>query len=286
METIRSFGNFVIGPGFVPQLLLVVVIMLVFYTVVTIIETFIDGIRSYKRQAVTLLQDTYTSTQTIAQNLDNKDTLLYPSVNEVHGLEFSYACHLFIDPETFQGNGATNSSEVRLKHVFHKGSANAWPLLGPGVFVNSQNNALRIYMNSSKDWNNYVEIDNMPVGKWFHLVITQKGQYMDIYINGNIKTHHEFSAVPKINYGNVYVMSSTEFPTSGALENMRGEDGKAIVISGPMKGMVSRLRYYAYALNYSQIDSLYREGPSKVIVSPSFSQKPPYFRDDWWVTDY
>jgi hypothetical protein len=30
-------------------------------------------------------------------------------------------------------------------------------------------------------------------------------------------------------------------------------------IDGAMKGMVSRLKYYAYALNYSEIDSLYRE---------------------------
>jgi hypothetical protein len=57
-------------------------------------------------------------------------------------------------------------------------------------------------------------------------------------------------------------------------------------LDGPMKGMISRVKYYAYALNYSQIDGLYREGPSKVIVSSTFNEKPPYFRDDWWVTKY
>jgi hypothetical protein len=155
-------------------------------------------------------------------------------------------------------------------------------LLAPGLFVDGKVNTLRLVMNSSTKWDNSVEIPNVPVGKWFHLVIILKGKYLDAYVNGNVTVRHQFAVVPKLNFGNVYVMSQIRLPTgaAGAPKDL------GIKVDGPMKGMVSRLKYYAYALNYSQIDELYREGPSKKIVSATFSETPPYFRDDWWVTRY
>jgi len=134
---------------------------------------------------------------------------------------------------------------------------------------------------------NYVDIPNVPVGKWFHFVVTMKGQFMDVYLNGNIVARKELTTVPKINYGSVFVLEERIFPdasissSSGPSPNLMG-----MRFEGAMKGMISRVKYYAFAMNYSQIDELYREGPSKKIESPSFSQMPPYLRDEWWVTRY
>ncbi len=137
-------------------------------------------------------------------------------------------------------------------------------------------------MNSQTAWGNYVDIPNMPVGKWFHMVISLKGQFMDVYINGNVIQRHRFDSVPKINYGPVYVLQDLYFPQSGTVpQNLNG-----FMVSGAMKGMISRVKYYSFALNFSQIDRLYREEPSKKIVSPSYNFKPPYMHDDWWVTKY
>jgi hypothetical protein len=77
-------------------------------------------------------------------------------------------------------------------------------------------------------------------------------------------------------------MAPVKFPMNSA-------DNKIITdfrVDQAMNGMVSRLKYFAYGLNYSQIDALYREGPSKKIVSKSYNQTPPYFYDNWWVTKY
>ena len=57
-----------------------------------------------------------------------------------------------------------------------------------------------------------------------------------------------------------------------------------------MKGMVSRLKYFSYALNYAHIDSLYRErANTQSIVRQAIDEggaNPPYFWDDWWINKY
>ena len=110
-----------------------------------------------------------------------------------------------------------------------------------------------------------------------------KGKFMDVYINGNVVARKQFETVPKLNVGTAYIMSNQKFPNS----NNRGLQTD-FVVGGAMKGMVSRLTYYAYALNYAQIDDVYRKGPSSVIVNPvtTSANVPPYMHDDWWVTKY
>lgn len=285
-------GSYINGQGLVSQLLYTVIVLLVFYSIITVVETIVDGVKKYNRLTNVILSDTHTAKEIYYQDLERKDKypLIYPSANEENGLEFSYSCHLFISPETFSklntadqcGNTINARSATTLRHVFHKGNKRGWPLMAPGVFVHGDINTIRIYMNSSVTWDNYVDIPNIPVGKWFHLVITMKGKYMDVFINGNVTMRHEFRAVPKLNSSAIRIMDDITFPQDAAQRNYV----RNIQIDGPMKGMISRMKYYAFALNYSQIDELYREGPSKKVVSKSFGQKPPYLHDDWWVTRY
>jgi len=278
--------GFITGSGLISQIVLVVVAMLVLYSIITIVENIVNAVQQFDRTSTVLFNDTTPSQQVIVQKA-GASSLIYNSVNETNGMEFSYSMYLFINPETFEGFtadscGAGNRSDVTsLKHIMHKGSKDPYPLLAPGLFVEGSKNTLRLYMNSTTKWDNYVEIPNVPVGKWFHLVIVLKGKYLDIYVNGNITVRHQFNSVPKLNYGNVYVMYPAKFPA-----NPTDKIDANFRVDGPMKGMVSRLKYYSYSLGYAAIDSLYREGPSKKIVSQSYTQVPPYFHDDWWVTRY
>ena len=145
-------------------------------------------------------------------------------------------------------------------------------------------------MNTIDSWNNYVSVTNVPVGKWFHLVIMLKGNNLDVYINGNISVRMKLATVPKLNTGPLFVMKNMYFPDkSGYDQNLFGD----YTVSGPMKGMVSRLKYFSYALNYAHIDSLYRErANTSSILKQSIGeldpngQQPPYFWDDWWVNKY
>jgi hypothetical protein len=285
MDAANSVIGYVAGPGLIPQILLTIIVLLTLFAIISLVETVVDSVKRFSRQTTVLFRDTTTSGQVIVQKPNYGTPLIYNSENEMNGMEFSYSMHLFISPETFEGRG-NNTCGGRtgkaFKHIFHKGSKDGFPLLAPGLFVDGKVNTLRLYMNSSTRWDNYVEIPNVPVGKWFHLVIILKGKYLDAYVNGNVTKRHQFATVPKLNFGNIYVMSQVRLPmqSAGAPKDL------GITVDGPMKGMLSRLKYFAYALNYSQIDELYREGPSKTIVSNSFSEIPPYFRDDWWTTRY
>ncbi len=280
--------DYVMGPGLIPQLLLTVVAILALYAIITIAESVVNTFKAFDRQTTVLFQDTTTGRQLITQSAES-DNLIYNSENEVHGMEFSYSMYLLISPETFEETvsagtcgGKKKQQTTSLKQIFHKGSKDGFPLLAPGLFVEGNKNTLRLYMNSSTKWDNYVEIPNIPIGKWFHLVITMKGKYLDVYVNGNVTVRHEFATVPKLNYGHVYVLYPVKFPKNTNDMNIKTD----FRVDNAAKGMVSRLKYYSYALNYSQIDSLYREGPSKKIVSTTYEEKPPYFHDSWWVTKY
>jgi hypothetical protein len=202
---------------------------------------------------------------------------------------------IFIHPDTFEGGAGldgscsgpspgaspTGNSPVKLKHVFHKGSNNGFPNLAPAVFVQSTVNTLRVYMNTINQWDNYVEVPNIPVAKWFHLVISCKGRALDIYINGNVIQRMTLTSVPKLNFGDVYAFQSLQNDDT----RISASPEARYSVNGKADGMLSRLNYYAYSLSYAEIDSLYRQGPSSKIVSAS-DQVPPYMADAWWVQSY
>lgn len=287
MEYVTGIRDYVLGPGLVSQLLLTVVAIIVLYVIVSILENVVNTFMRFDEQTSVLFSDTTTSKMIIPQTPDAKDKLIYNSVNEKHGMEFSYSMYLYISPETFEESVVNScgsqetTSNMSLKHIFHKGSKDGFPLMAPGLFVEGNKNTLRLYMNSTTKWDNFVSIPNIPIGKWFHLVITMKGKYLDVYVNGNVTVRHEFVTVPKLNFGHIYVLYPTKYVSPEVTE------GPRFMVDGAAKGMVSRLKYFAYALNYAQIDGLYREGPSKKLVTSSaYSELPPYFHDDWWVNKY
>ena len=270
--------------------ILTILFFIALQLVLSVVEKIVEVVKNVSKQVVVLQANTVTGPYSIAQDpLLSKQ--IFNSNNELNGLEYTYSMYLFISPETFDANISMEndcgekqtSNGNNLRHIFHKGSKALFPLMSPGVFLEGDKNTMRIYMNSSTTWNNYVSIPNVPVNKWFHLAIMMKGKFMDVYINGNVAARQQFQTVPRLNEGNVYIMSPQKFPRTsneGVTANFK--------VSGPMKGMVSKLTYYAYALGYSQIDDIYRQGPSKTIVNPTAISGviPPYLHDDWWVTQY
>ena len=53
-----------------------------------------------------------------------------------------------------------------------------------------------------------------------------------------------------------------------------------------MKGMISRLSYFNYALCYGEVNELMNEGPSNKIASGNAVNVPPYLDDTWWAKGY
>jgi hypothetical protein len=190
----------------------------------------------------------------ITQNPNKEGSVILPrSSNEKGGIEFSYSTWLFIDNYNYKLG--------QWKHVFHKGNESSWPLRAPGVWLHPTKNALRVYMNGYDEISEHIDIENIPINKWFSLIMVMRGQTMDVYINGNVKKSLKLSSIPKQNYGDVYINSF-----------------------GGFSGYLSRLRYYDYALNYSEIDAVNKAGPNLMPVAEN-NENPPYLTANWWTND-
>ena len=184
---------------------------------------------------------------TISQdpNIDGSVTVLR-SNNESKGAEFSWSVWLYI----------TNIEGVNYKHIFNKGSKDYDTTTGiaktnnaPGLYLGGPNkNALKIKMDSVKggDVATEIEIDNIPLKKWIHVVIRLQNNILDVYVNGTIADRLILHHTPKQNYDDVYVNNNSGFP-----------------------GKMSDLRYFSRALNVFEINSILNNGPD--LTSSSLS---------------
>jgi Concanavalin A-like lectin/glucanases superfamily len=266
------------------QLLETFVITLVFSVTMQILESSFSQLKRYQSMAVDMFPLTYDSPQTFIQNPESGYPLLEPSRDEREGTEFTYSCFLSVQPETFTGEKGA------FKRVFHKGSVNVFPLMSPGVFFKADTNTLRVYMNTTMNWNNYVDIPNIPLKKWFHLAVMVKGRSLDVYINGNLANRLTFSDIPKLNYGSFYLFlpknvntqtlqadlcttnsmaANIDVKGTVTTESEKDLTGLPITITGRMNGFASRIKYHAFALSYSQLDKLVKEGPNPTMFRPS-----------------
>jgi len=242
------------------NVLVIVVVVAVAVTILYVlyfyISRFVRNVMSYAKGSPYLIEDTKDARKRVVifQDPNREGSITLPrSMNEEGGIEFSYSVWLFVDNYNYKLG--------EMKHVFHKGNELAYPLCAPGVFLLENKNALRVKMNTYKKIEESVDVDNIPVGKWFCLILICKGQQLDVYINGNLKKSLKMSGIPKQNYGDVYVNRS-----------------------GGFSGYLSRLRYYDYALKYGDIDSVIKMGPSMVPCKDT-SERPPYLTPNWWVSD-
>jgi hypothetical protein len=276
------------GSDPIRQILIGLAIVVLLYVSLGMAEYFYTTFKSMWKNRVLLFPDTYNSGTkmfTALQNPSNPSAItVYFSDNQRSGIEFSYSLFVNISSATF-ANGNTN-----LYHIMHKGYSRPYPLMGPGIFCRGDRNTLRIYMNSFDSWNNFTEIDNIPVDKWFHLVVSCKGNTLFAYINGNLKQKLALanSTPPYQNYGNVYLFSTRKMninPTvTESLISNADPSPSTLVFDGTAIGMASTVYYFGYALSYSEIQALMNEGPSPNMNSSSTGQlsMSPYLADTWW----
>lgn len=319
------------------QLIETFVIVLVFSITMQLLESNFNQLKKYQQMAVEVYPLTYNTAQVFLQDPSSCFPILEPSKDERNGAEYSYSCFINLSSDNFTGE------KKAFRHVFHKGSPSIYPLMAPGVFFKTDSNTLRVYQNSTLHWSNYVDIPNIPLNKWFHLVVMMKGNALDVYINGNLSNRKKFVDIPKLNYSNFYLLSGstvgdqkaamcsisnvtkTDEETGKTTSNLDiqanaitttsfSDQGvstgvKALTVIGAMRGYVSRVKYFAFALSYTQIDKLLREGPNKKVYkdkkeptdddttmqtgymnflpnSMQISQNLPYYQtDDWWTSD-
>lgn len=272
--------SFLTGKGIVPQILLAIAVCAVIYMVMLMGEVIYKsylGIAKTRTEIIPVTVSSQDKVRMIEQNPFAKNSKNLPmSDNERSGAEFTYSFFIWVNPQTF-------NDQQQLAHVFHKGNPFYIPLMGPGVFMRTNENTMRVYMNSTQTWNNYCDVPNFPVKKWVHVGIVARNNTVEVYVNGNIaKKMNMDGGVLYQNFGNLYLFSQRTCERPSTMPSLNGE---AFRVSGAYNGSLSRLVYFNYALSYTEISAIVAEGPSSQTES-SNQDAPPYLTDSWWTTSY
>jgi hypothetical protein len=174
---------------------------------------------------------------------------LYRSDNQ-DGAEFTYSFWMVVDSMEYNYG--------KWKHVFHRGNKTSFPNRSPGVWIHPETNTLRVYMNTYEDPLNYVDIENIPVKKWFHVAVVLNHKYLDIYFNGKLRHRKELKSAPRQNFGPFWAG-----------------------LFGGFEGYLSKVKYFNKALEYDEIEKIVKAGPSKDACGDT-GDYPPYLDDSWW----
>ena len=174
----------------------------------------------------------------------NGAVTIYRSVNATDGIEFSWSVWIFINSLQYL--------EGQYKHIFYKGNSNLeqnglnFPNNAPGLYLAPNTNELIVMMNTYNVINEEIVIPDIPINKWFNVIIRCKNTTLDVYANGTIVRSVNLIGVPKQNYGDVYVG-----------------------MNGGFDGNISNLWYYDYALGTSEIQKIMNGGPNTTLVGSS-----------------
>ena len=186
----------------------------------------------------------------ISQNPEHTNYLPVKRSDGLNGIEFTYSFWFLVEDFGYK--------QGEWKHIFHKGSPTSYPNRSPGVWLHPNTNSIRVYMNTLKEPLEFVDIENIPLRKWVHMVIIIKNKVMEIYFNGFIKKRKEFDSLPRQNNGDIWVN-----------------------LFGGFEGYVSNMRYFSKAITAGEIDKMISLGPSQASCIDT-GEKPPYFEDRWW----
>ena len=155
--------------------------------------------------------------------------------------------------------------------------------MGPGVFITGATNSLRIVMNTYDNPYTFVDVSNIPIKKWFHVVLNCKKSGLEVHINGNLTNKIRFDkTLPYLNFQDIVLFSNANFVQSSTTPIL---GGTSLHVAGAFNGFMSQFVYTRYALSFTEIQSLFHEGPSKKVKTQSV-ELPPYLADTWWTTKY
>ena len=280
MSDTSGVTDFILGKGFFQQVVLVLVVLTILFLVFMTLEYVFLSFLTIGSRHLNLVPETVTAEDeqiTIIQNPFDQNAKTIPlSDNERTGIEFTYSFYLYVNPSTFTG-------EDVLMHVFHKGYSTPYPLMGPGVFMRGNSNTMRFVMNTYKNPYTYLDVENIPVRKWFHCVMLCRKNSLEIYINGNLRKKLAFeNTLPYQNFQNLILFSPLKFNFFKSQYITLKEDMR---VDGAFRGNLSNLVYLPYAASFTEIQSLMNMGVSSSTRKRS-ADTPPYLVDTYWTTSY
>jgi len=104
-----------------------------------------------------------------------------------------------------------------------------------------------------------IEIEDLPIGKWFHLAIRVENKVMDVYVNGTLSKRTLLEAFPKQNFDDIKVCGN-----------------------GGFDGNLSDLRYFDNGLNVFQIMNITQKGPNMTSNDKKMDSYD-YLSNSWYM---
>jgi hypothetical protein len=277
-------SSFLLGKGPLSQIVIAFILSVALYIALLSLEAIYVSYKQVSRTHTEIEDKTLSSTIPVIYSVNPKNIgtpnyrNLVHSQNEKTGIEYSYSCFLLLNQDNFTPNNIS-----AYKHIFHRGYDTGFPLLGPGLFVNAGTNTLRLYQNNTLTWYNYIDINDIPITKWFHLVILAKNNATEIYVNGNLSAKlTNNNAVLYQNYQPLYLFENLTVTSKTNANTPSIPNGETFNVIGNASGLISRFHYYSYALSFTEIQDLMNMGPNPQMVTNNLD-KPPYFIDNWWT---
>lgn len=173
------------------------------------------------------------------------------SKNDEGGIGITWSVWLYIKQNSVAGG--------KWLHVFNKGSTTPIsdnpdtgrngimsPNNGPGLYLKGDYSAIRVVMSTFNDPNTSVDVENIPINKWFNVIIRVENTVLDVFINGDLAQRLPLNSVPFQNYADVNV-----------------------AINDGFNGVISSLRYYNAALGTRAIANIVSEGPKLNVLGAS-----------------
>jgi hypothetical protein len=203
---------------------------------------------------------------TISQDPNISDSVLINrSNNQSKGAEFSWSIWLYLSDIDVK-------NAEKYQHVFNKGTDDWDPTTGkamtnnaPGMYIGPNSNNLHITMDTMQtgDAATTIDIDNIPLKKWFHVVLRLQNNTLDVYINGTVSDRLILNHTPKQNFQDIYINQNNGF-----------------------NGQMSDLRYFDRALNVFEINSILNNGPNLMSSSLSSSADSGFYGylSNMWYT--
>ena len=253
----------------VNKYLIILFIAIIFILLIVFAKYLVVKYSSYVDTSPYLIKGTKSAKHSVVINQD-PESINYIQIRRSEnkdGMEFTYSFWMLIMD--------INYKRGDWKHVFHKGNNTSYPNRAPGVWIHPTKNSLRVYMNTFDNILEYVDVDDIPVKKWFcvqlvlqninsqsdeakDIIAQDNNHVIDVYVNGQLKKSKLLNSVPKQNNGDLWVN-----------------------LFGGYDGYLSKLRYYAEAVDENTIENIVKEGPASVITSDT-GEMPPYLNDSWW----
>ena len=229
-------------------IIMVFVLMIIYYLGVYIINTYL--MTSTTKSLLLNGSKNGKNALVVSQDPTSVNYIAINKSDGQNGIQFTYGFWLLI-----QGYDYKNGE---WKHVFHKGNSSSYPNRAPGVWLHPTKNLVRVYMNTLDNILEYADVDNLPVNKWIYMNIILDNKNLDLYINGYLKIRKELASLPKQN-----------------------DDDFWVSMFGGFEGYISNIKYYAYAIDFNEINKTINEGPS-IGNCIDTGEVPPYLDDNWW----